>query len=56
MIEALDLGAALTAPGPVQTLYRKLVRALPEREAATAWDRLWAFWRERGARLGTAQA
>lgn len=56
MIEALDLSAALTAPGPVQTLYRKLVKALPEREAATVWDRMRAAWRERGARLGTVRA
>lgn len=56
MIEALDLSAALTAPGPVQTLYRKLVKALPDREPETAWDRMLAFWRERGAKLGTAQA
>jgi hypothetical protein len=56
MIEALDLSATLTAPGPVQTLYRKLVKALPEREPATAWDRMLAFWREQGAKLGTAQA
>lgn len=56
MIEALDLSAALTAPGPVQTLYRKLVRALPERETVTPWTRVLAFWRRAGARLGVAQA
>ena len=56
MIEALDLSATLTAPGPVQTLYRKLVRALPERERATPWARMLAFWRGRGARLGAARA
>jgi len=56
MIEALDLSAALTAPGPVQTLYRKLVKALPEREAVTPWTRVLAFWRQAGARLGVAEA
>jgi len=56
MIEALDLSATLTAPGPVQTLYRKLVRALPERERATPWARMLALWRGRGARLGAARA
>ncbi len=56
MIETLDLSAALTAPGPVQTLYRKLVKALPERAPATVWDQALAFWRDRGAKLGTARA
>lgn len=56
MIEALDLSTTLTAQGPVQTLYRKLVKALPERDSATAWDRMLAFWRERGAKLGAAEA
>jgi hypothetical protein len=56
MIEALDLSAALTAPGPVQTLYRKLANALPDREPETIWERMLAFRRERGARLGAAQA
>ncbi len=56
MIEALDLSAALTAQGPVQTLYRKLVKALPEREAATPWAWVLAFWREQSAKLGLAQA
>jgi hypothetical protein len=44
MIEALDLSAALTAPGPVQTLYRKLVRALPEREVVMPWTRMLKLW------------
>jgi hypothetical protein len=56
MIAALGLSATLTAPGPVQTLYRKLVKALPEPEPATAWDRALAFWRERGAKLGAVEA
>lgn len=55
MIQALDLSAALTAPGPLQTLYRKLVKALPEPEA-TPWDRVVAFWRERRPSLGAAKA
>jgi len=54
MIEALDLSEVLTAPGPIQTLYRKLLRALPERETVTPWRRLLAFWR--GKRLSVAEA
>jgi hypothetical protein len=56
MIEALDLSATLTAPGPVQTLYRKLVKALPEREPATPWARVSAFWRQRSLKLGATEA
>jgi hypothetical protein len=56
MIEALDLSTTLTSPGSVQTLYRKLVKALPDREPATLWDRMLAFRRERGAKLGAAEA
>jgi hypothetical protein len=56
MIEALDLSATLTSPGPVQALYRKLVRALPEPERATPWGRALAFWRERRPSLGVAKA
>lgn len=56
MIEALDLGATLTAQGPVQTLYRKLVKALPEREQTTVWDKALAFWRDRRPSLGVAKA
>jgi hypothetical protein len=56
MIEALDLSAALTAPGPVQTLYRKLLKALPEREVVTPWVRMAAFWRKRGLRLRATEA
>jgi len=52
MIEVLGLGAALTAPGPVHTLHRKLVQALPEREPATAWGGMLAFWRERSVKWG----
>jgi hypothetical protein len=55
MIQALDLSAVLTAPGPIQTLYRKLVKALPEPEA-TPWDRMLAFWRERRPSVGVAKA
>lgn len=54
MIQALDLSATLTAPGPVQTLYRKLVKALPE--PSTPWDRVLAFWRERRPSLDEAKA
>jgi hypothetical protein len=56
MIEALDLSATLTAPGSVQTLYRKLVKALPGREPATPWARMLAFWRERGLKPGAVEA
>ena len=60
MIEALDLSATLTAPGPVQTLYRKLDKALPDRGPATLGERMLAFWRDRkgrlGERLGSAEA
>ena len=56
MIEALDLSTTLTASGPVQTLYRKLVKALPEREPTTPWARMSAFWRQRGLKLDAAEA
>ncbi len=52
MIEVLGRGAALTAPGPVHTLHRKLVQALPEREPATAWRGMLAFWCERSVKWG----
>jgi len=54
MIEALDLSAVLTAPGPVQTLYRKLLKALPEREAKMPWTRMLKLWS--GETLSEAKA
>ena len=56
MIETLDLGAVLTAQGPIQTLYRKLVKALPEPDLSTPWDRALAVWRDLRPRLGMAEA
>jgi hypothetical protein len=55
-IETMELGAALTAPGPVQTLYRKLVKALPEPESSTPWTKVLAFWRDTRPKLGVAEA
>lgn len=55
MIETLDLGAALTAPGPVQTLYRKLIKALPEPDRSTPWDKALALWRDSRPKLGVAR-
>jgi len=56
MIEALGVGAALTAPGPVQTLRCKLLKAMPEGAPATVWDRMLAFWRARAVKLGAVRA
>lgn len=51
-IQALDISAILAAPGPVQTLSRKLAKALPEPRSAPAWTRALALGRRWRPNLG----